>query len=307
MSVADHRHPHFHNDDRAVLRTDQRSALIVALAVNAAFLVAEVVGGVAFHSLALVADAAHMFTDVFALAIALLAVGLTTRPSTARHTFGLERAEVLGALVNGLALLAAAVWIVVESIRRIGSPTDVHGGGVLAVALVGIAVNVVSAVILRRSRGHSLNMRGAVIHMVTDAVGLAGTCVAAVAIIAADATWADPTVSLGIALLVLYSGVRLLVDTVHVLLEGTPLGMNNDAVEATLLAAPGVEAVHHVHLWSLASDVPALSAHVVVEGDVSLHDAQHIGDDLKERLAHEHGIVHATLELECHACDDEIH
>jgi cobalt-zinc-cadmium efflux system protein len=304
--VADHRHA-THDHDHALLRTDQRSALIVALTVNAAFFAAEIVGGVAFHSLALVADAAHMFTDVFALAVALVAVGLTTRPSTARHTFGLERAEVLGALVNGLALLAASVWIVVESIRRIGSPADVRGGGVLAIALVGIAVNVVSAVVLRRSRGHSLNMRGAVIHMITDAIGLAGTCVAAVAIITADANWADPTVSLGIALLVLYSGVRLLVDTVHVLLEGTPLGMSNDAVEATLLAAPGVEAVHHLHLWSLASDVPALSAHVVVEGDVSLHDAQQIGDELKERLAHEHGIVHATLELECHACDDEIH
>jgi cobalt-zinc-cadmium efflux system protein len=114
-------------------------------------------------------------------------------------------------------------------------------------------------------------------------------------------------VSIGIALLVLYAGGRLLIDTVHVLLEGTPLGMNGDDVEATLLAAPGVEAVHHLHLWSLASDVPALSAHVVVEGEVSLHDAQQIGEALKERLAHEHGIVHATLELECHACDDEIH
>jgi len=114
-------------------------------------------------------------------------------------------------------------------------------------------------------------------------------------------------VSIGIALLVLYSSGRLLTDTVHVLLEGTPHGMNGEDVEATLLAAPGVEAVHHLHLWSLASDVPALSAHVVVAGEVSLHDAQQIGEALKERLAETHGIVHATLELECHACDDEIH
>jgi cobalt-zinc-cadmium efflux system protein len=303
VSVADTRHDH----DHAVVRSGPRGALVFALIVNAVFLVGEVVGGLAFNSLALMADAAHMFTDVFALAIALLAVGLTTRPSTARHTFGLERAEVLGALVNGLALLVAGTWIIVEALRRLGSPEDVRGGGVLVVALIGIAVNGVSAIVLQRSSGSSLNMRGAVMHMVTDAIGLAGTCVAAIAVIEWDATWTDPVVSIGIALLVLYAGGRLLIDTVHVLLEGTPLGMNGDDVEATLLAAPGVEAVHHLHLWSLASDVPALSAHVVVEGEVSLHDAQQIGEALKERLAHEHGIVHATLELECHACDDEIH
>ena len=278
-----------------------------ALILNAAYLIGEVIGGIAFHSLALIADAAHMFTDVFALGIALLAVGLTTRPSTARHTFGLERAEVLGALVNGLALLVASVWIIVEALRRLGSPQDVHGGGVLVVALFGVAINGVSAIVLQRSSGSSLNMRAAVMHQVTDAIGLAGTCVAAIAILEWDATWTDPAVSIGIALLVLYSGGRLLADTVHVLLEGTPHGMNGEDVEATLLAAPGVEAVHHLHLWSLASDVPALSAHVVVAGEVSLHDAQQIGEALKERLAETHGIVHATLELECHACDDEIH
>ena len=305
MSVATRRHAHDH--DHAVVRTDQRGALVVALAVNALFFLAEIVGGLAFHSLALMADAAHMFTDVVALAVALLAIGLTRRPSTERHTFGLERAEVLGALVNGLALLAAGVWIIVEGIRRIGSPTDVSGGGVLVVASIGIVVNVASAIVLGRSQGRSLNMRGAVMHMVTDAIGLAGTCVAAIAVLVADATWADPTVSLGIAALVLYAGGRLLADTVHVLLEGTPFGMTRAEVEATLLSAPGVEAVHHLHLWSLASDVPALSAHVVVEGEVSLHDAQQIGDDLKERLVQQHGIVHATLELECHACDDDSH
>ena len=302
-AVATRRHDH----DHVVPRTEQRGALVVALTVNAVFFVSEIVGGLAFHSLALMADAAHMFTDVVALAVALLAIGLTRRPSTDRHTFGLERAEVLGALVNGLALLAAGVWIVVEGIRRIGTPTDVVGGGVLAVASIGIVVNVASAVVLGRAQGRSLNMRGAVMHMVTDAIGLACTCVAAIAVLVADATWADPTVSLGIAALVLYAGGRLLADTVHVLLEGTPFGMSGGDVEATLLSAPGVEAVHHLHLWSLASDIPALSAHVVVEGEVSLHEAQQIGDDLKERLARHHGIVHATLELECHACDDDIH
>ena len=144
-------------------------------------------------------------------------------------------------------------------------------------------------------------------HMVTDAIGLAGTFVAALAVLIWDATWADPVASLAIALLVVYSGFRLLADTVHVLLEGTPSGMDRTEVEATLLAEAGVDAVHHLHLWSLASDVPALSAHVVLAGEVSLHEAQERGDDLKHVLAAKHGIVHATLELECHACEDETH
>jgi cobalt-zinc-cadmium efflux system protein len=122
-----------------------------------------------------------------------------------------------------------------------------------------------------------------------------------------NATWADPVASLAIALLVVYSGFRLLADTVHVLLEGTPAGMDRTEVEATLLAEVGVEAVHHLHLWSLASDVPSLSAHVVLAGEVSLHEAQERGEDLKQVLATKYGIVHATLELECHACEDETH
>ena len=248
-----------------------------------------------------------MFTDVAALAIALIAVTLTSRPSTAKLTFGLERAEVLGALVNGLALLAASGWIVFEALQRLGESAEVDGGGVLIVATVGIAINLVSALVLLRSKGNSLNMRGALMHQVTDAIGLVGTVMAALAVLLWDATWADPVASLAIAALVVYSGFRLLADTVHVLLEGTPSGMDRTEVEATLLAEDGIDAVHHLHLWSLASDVPALSAHVVLAGEVSLHEAQQRGDDLKQVLALKHGIVHATLELECHPCEDDTH
>jgi cobalt-zinc-cadmium efflux system protein len=296
-----------HEHDHVALRANQRGALLLALIVNSVFLVAEIAGGIAFDSLALLADAAHMFTDVAALTIALIALMLTSRPSTARLTFGLERAEVLGALVNGITLLVASAWIVFEALQRVGDPADVQGGGVLVIAAVGIVINLGSALILLRSKGQSLNMQGALVHMVTDAIGLAGTVVAALAILLWDATWADPVASLAIALLVVYSGFRLLADTVHVLLEGTPSGMDRTEVESTLLAEEGVEAVHHLHLWSLASDVPALSAHVVLAGEVSLHEAQQRGEELKHVLATKYGIVHATLELECHACDDDVH
>ena len=298
---------HDHDHRGALDRSGQRGALRWALLANSLFLVAEVIGGVAFHSLALFADAVHLLTDVGALIIALVALRLTSRPSTERHTFGLERAEVLGALVNGLALLTASGWIVYEAARRIGASPDVDGAGVLIVATIGLVVNVVSAVALARSMGRSLNMRGAVLHMLMDAIGSAGAMGAAVAILVWDATWTDAAVSFAIALLVVWSGFRLLADTVHVLLEGTPEGMDRAAVEATLLAAADVDAVHHLHLWSLASDVPALSAHVVIRGEVSLHDAQQRGEALKELLATKHGIAHATLELECHPCEDDIH
>jgi cobalt-zinc-cadmium efflux system protein len=296
-----------HEHDHAIAREGQRGALAFALAVNVAFLIAELIGGAAFHSLALLADAAHLFTDVTALGIALLALLLASRPSTGKLTFGLERAEVLGALVSGIALLAASGWIVFEAGQRVGDPENVKGGGVLVIAAIGIVINAASALAIARNKGSSLNMRGAWLHMVTDAIGLVATCIAALAVLAWDATWADPVASVAIALLVVYSGFRLLADTVHVLLEGAPSGMDRTEVEATLLAQSGVDAVHHLHLWSLASDVPAMSAHVVLTGEVSLHEAQQRGDQLKHVLADKHGIVHATLELECHACEDDTH
>ena len=288
-------------------REMQRRALWLALAANAGFLVAEGIGGFAFRSLALLADAAHMLSDVAGLAIALVAQRLIDRPATARHSFGLQRAEVLGAQANGLTLVAVAGWIVFEAVRRIGEPADVVGGGLLVVALLGLGVNVGSAVLLARAQGRSLNMRGAFIHMAVDAAGSVAAVSAGVAVIAWGANWVDPLVSIAIAVLVLWSAWGLLRDTAHVLLEGTPRGMDPTGVEAALAADDDVEAVHHLHLWNLASDVPALSAHVVLRGAVSLHEAQASGERLKSLLGERFGIAHATLELECHSCDRASH
>lgn len=286
-----------------VTRAGQRKALWVSLLANGCFMVVEVVGGMAFHSLALLADAAHMLSDVAGLGVALVAQQLVDRRASARHTYGLQRAEVLGAQANGLTLLAVAGWVTFEAIRRIGEPTDVVGGGLLAVAIVGLAVNLGSAVMLARAGGRSLNMRGAFVHMAVDAAGSVAAIAAGVAVLVWDATWFDPAVSIVIAALVLWSAWGLLRDTTQVLLEGTPRGMHPDDVEAALAGCDDVEAVHHLHLWNLASDVPALSAHVVLRGEVTLHDAQQSGDRLKALLEDRFGIEHATLELECHPCD----
>jgi cobalt-zinc-cadmium efflux system protein len=296
-----------HDHSPAGARTTQRRALFIVLGVNAVFMVVELVGGIAFHSLALLADAAHMLSDVAGLAIALVAQRLMIRPATARHSFGLQRAEVLGAQANALVLLAVSGWIVVEAIRRIGDPADVAGRGLVLVAALGLAVNVASAMVLARARSHApnLNVRGAFLHMVADAAGSAGAIVAGVAVLAWGADWFDPLVSIVIAALVIWSAWGLLRDATHVLLEGTPPGTSPLDVERALSADADVDAVHHLHLWNLASDTPALSAHVVLRGDVSLHDAQARGDELKHMLAERFGIMHATLELECHACDPE--
>jgi cobalt-zinc-cadmium efflux system protein len=294
-----HDHDHLY-----VRRSRHRRLLWVVLALNAGFLIAEVVGGIVFNSLSLLADAAHMATDVTGLAIAMVAQGLITRPPSDRHSFGLQRAEVLGAAINGLLLVGTSVWIVVEAVRRLDNPPEVVGGGLLVIAVLGLAVNLGSAAVLARSRKDNLNMRGAFIHMMADAAGSVGVIIAAVAVLTVNATWVDPAMSLLIAMLVAWSAWGLLRDATHVLMEGVPRNLDPEDVVSTVSATEGVQEVHHLHLWSLASDVAALSAHVVVADNPSVHDAQAVTDDIRRRLSADHGIAHATIELECHPCDD---
>jgi cobalt-zinc-cadmium efflux system protein len=294
---------HGHRHGRSPTREEQRRALWIALVANAVFMVAEVAGGLAFHSLALLADAAHMLSDVAALAIALVAQRLLERPASARHTFGLQRAEVLGAQANGVLLLGVSAWIIYEAIMRAARPVEVMGPGLLGVASLGLAVNVGSAILLARSRSASLNMAGAYLHMVLDSIGSLGAIAAGVAVVAWQAYVADPVLSVAIAALVIWSAWRLLSDTAHVLMEGTPRGLDVAEVEQALEDQRHVEAVHALHLWSLASDTPALSAHVVLRGLSTLHEAQLTGERLKVMLAERFGVQQATLELECHDCD----
>lgn len=287
-------------------RSAQRRALWIALIANGGFMVVEVVGGLAFGSLALLADAAHMASDVAGLAVALVAQRLVERPASARHTFGLERAEVLGALGNAVLLLGTAAYVFVEAAGRLSQPVEVEGAGLLAVATLGLLVNVGSAVLLARTGGRSLNVRAATTHLAADALGSVGAILAGVAVVTIGATWVDPLVSVLIGVLVLVAAWRLLRDTLHVLLEGAPAHLDPSAVEEALLAGLDVRSVHHLHLWNIASDTPALSAHVVLTGGMGLHDAQRRADALKADLERRFGIAHSTLELECHRCEEPV-
>jgi cobalt-zinc-cadmium efflux system protein len=286
-----------HGRDR---RAGQRSALGLVLAANAALMLGELASAVAFHSLALVADAVHRLSDVSGLIIALVALRLIERPATGRHSFGLQRAEVLAAQANSLILLGASGWVLYEAVRRMIHPVHVSGGGLLLVASLGLVVSLTSAWVLRRRRADSLNMRAAFLHMAADAAGSLGAMIAGAVILVADVHRADPAASMLISAFVILAGWRLLRDTAHVLLEGVPRGLDLEAVDLALRRAEGVRSVHHLHVWNLASDVPALSAHVVLADALSMHDAQIQGEALKTVLAERFGIEHATLELECH-------
>jgi cobalt-zinc-cadmium efflux system protein len=285
-----------------------RRALLIALGANAVFFVVELVGGFAFGSLALLADAAHMVSDVVALSLAFAALVLAQRPPTDRHTYGFARAEVLVAQANGMLLIVGAIAVAVEAARRIDTPHAVSAAGVLVVGGMGLVVNLGSALALRPHAHESLNMRGALWHLVADALGSFAVVVAAAGVALWGADRLDPIASLVIAVLVVAGAWRLVRDATRVLLEAVPAGLDVAAVRAALEHEPGVDAVHHLHLWTIGSAHPALSAHVVLGGEWSLHDAQERAGALKQLLAARFGIEHATLEIECHACvDDDAH
>ena len=290
-----HEHGHGHGHGTG-------SVLAWALGANSVLLVVQVLGVLAFASLALAADAVHQGSDVLALTIAVVAIAVSRRTASGRYSYGLRRAEVMGALVNAVLLLAAAGWIVVEATRRIGDAPDVDGWGVAVVALAGLAVNGGSAWLLGRTGDRSLNVQGAALHLLGDAAGSFGALVAGLSMVLWDAAWVDPAVSYLIAALLLWSGVGLIRRTTRILLEGAPGGIDVDGLSALMTAHEQVDDVHHLHVWAVDSTLVALSAHVVVAAD-TLHDAQIVAAELEARLA-EQGVAHATLALECHPCED---
>ncbi len=285
----------------------RRRALIGALAANAALFVIQLVAALAFGSLALLADTAHLATDVAALGLALVALVLSSRPASGRTTYGWERAEVLAALANAVLLVAASAWIIWEAIDRFNSPHTVDGAGVAIIGGVGLVVNAYSAFAIARVSGENLNLRGAFLHLASDAVGSLGVIIAGVVVAITGSTWIDPAISLAITALVLAATVSLVRDATSVLLERAPRDVDTAAIEAAICAEPEVEAVHHLHVWSLGSERAALSAHVVITGDPTLHDAQLVGNRIHALVNEQFGIGHATIELECHDCDDVVH
>lgn len=284
-------HAHAHGDSRA----KSKRALGLTLALTSAFFVAEVIGGILTGSLALLADAAHMLSDSVSLALALFAVWLAQRPSTPQRTFGLNRAEILAALANGVTLVAISIWIWVEAIRRLDEPGDIVGGWMLVVAVAGLFVNGAAIAILHRVGEHSLNVTAAMRHVIADFLGSIGVIVAALIIVVTGWEYADPIVSIFIGILVLASSWTILRDTTQILLEGAPPGIDVSEVGREMASVPGVVEVHDLHVWMITSGFPALAAHVMVASDDDCHLKRL---EVAEMLRSRFGIDHATLQMD---------
>lgn len=279
-------------------RTANRSRLGVVLALAAAYMVAEAVGGWLANSLALLADAGHMLSDVAALALSMFAMWIARRPPTARRTYGHHRTEILAALVNAATLAAISLLIFVEAYQRIRQPPDVQGGLVMGIAAGGLLVNLIGLWILNAGRNESLNVRGAWLHVLTDALGSVGAILGGAAVWAFGWPWADPAVSVVIGLLVIFSSWNLLKETVSILMEGAPRSIDADAVREEMASLPGVTKVHDVHVWSITSGMVVLSGHVQTAGERDLRACGTLLTELRTRLHDRFGIDHVTIQVE---------
>jgi cobalt-zinc-cadmium efflux system protein len=297
---AGHDHGHAHGAPRAGTATAAyRGRLRVALAITLTVMVVEIFGGVLADSLALVADAAHMATDALGLGMALLAIHFAARPPSETRTFGYARAEILAALANCLLLLVVGGYVLVEAVQRFITPADTHGGLTIAFGVFGLVANTVSLTLLMRGQKDSLNVRGAFLEVAADALGSVAVIVAAVVIMTTGWQAADPIASIAIALMIVPRTWKLLQETLDVLLEAAPKGVDMADVRAHILALDGVEDVHDLHAWTITSGMPVLSAHVVVSSDV-LNAIGHekMLHELQGCLGVHFDVEHCTFQLE---------
>ena len=272
-----------------------RRYLAIALGLIVGFLVFEVVMAFVGHSLALLADAGHMLTDAGALAASLLAFRLARRPAAGIWTFGFRRAEVLSAQANGITLLVVSALVAFEAITRLVHPVRVHGGIVIAVAAVGVAVNIAATWVIAQGNRESINVKGAFAHIVTDLYAFIGTLVAGIVIIFTGSSAPTPIASLIVVGLMLHAAWRLLRETGRILLEAAPEGYAPGEIVAAITALPGVDSVHDVHVWLITSGFPALSAHVLVRRPDNCHQVRR---ELEQLLAERFGLDHTTLQVD---------
>jgi cobalt-zinc-cadmium efflux system protein len=291
MVAVAHAHGHHHG----VAADADRGKLTIALALIVGFMAVEVVAGIAAHSLALLSDAAHMLTDAGAIALSLVAMRLAQRPARGSMTYGLVRSEILAAAVNGTTLLVLAVLVCYEGVRRLIDPPATQGGVVLAVALVGVAVNLGATLVLSRANRQSLNVEGAYQHILTDLAAFVATAIAGGVILATGFHRADGIASLLVAAIMLRAAYGLLRDSGRIFLEAAPEGLDPGAIGRALVDTAGIVEVHDLHVWEVTSGFPSLSAHVTVGVDTDCHAARAAA----ERMLHDRfGIEHTTLQVD---------
>jgi cobalt-zinc-cadmium efflux system protein len=299
-----HAHGHHHHHQGAAGSAPE-GRLFAALLLTVAFMIVEAVAGWLAHSLALVSDAGHMLADAGALALALTAQRVASRPRTLVRTYGYRRAETLAALGNGLALALTAVWVIKEAIERWGAPTAVDAWTVLTVAAGGFAVNLIAAWLLSRGQdGHNANTRAALAHVASDALGSVSAMGAAVVVLVFGWTRADAVAGFVISGLILWGAFRLMAQTVGVLMESVPAGVELADLERTILATPGVKEVHDLHAWTISDGFDAVTVHVVLDG--SAHGTD-VAADVGERIRREHHVSHVTVQPEAPHLPSDLH
>ena len=279
-----------------------RLGLVLTLAV----LLIEFAGGLFSHSLALLSDAGHVLTDVFALGLAWFAVEQSKRPADQRRTYGYQRVSILAALLNAITLIVIVLAIAIEAVRRLMDPAPVQGGLVIATALVAIAINAF-VILTLRGDGDNLNLRAAMLHLTGDVAASVGVVIAGAVILLTGWLPIDPLLSLAIAALIAYGAWGIVRETVNLLLEGTPREVDLAAVRTEITGTKLVTGVHDLHVWALSSDELALSCHIVID-DTSLGDAEHVVRDLESKLCDRFAIGHTTIQVEsCHPCGEINH
>ena len=281
--------------------TNTGSRFLLSIGLTLAILIAEVVGGLWTGSLALLSDSAHVFMDMFALGLSYLAIRAAALPANDRHTYGYHRMQVLAALANGATLLLISFEILRDAINRFQNPEPVKAGPMLVIAILGLVVNIIVALVLREHDHEDLNARAAFLHVLGDALASVGVIGAGIAILITGQEWIDPLVSVLISLLILVSSGRLLKETVHILAEGIPEGMTASDVAETMKAVPGVAEVHDLHIWTVSPGYVALSAHVILEDQI-LSQTEGIMEELKGKLDTQYEIEHTTIQFECANC-----
>lgn len=293
-----HGHDHNHCHDR---RADSLAGLRWTLLITAAYMVVEFVGGFWSGSLALVSDAGHMLTDVLAIGLSLFAIKFASTPANGKKTYGFYRLEILAALANGVTLILLSGYIFFEAWQRFRAPAEIKSTMMIAVALVGLAVNVAGFLILRASSKHNLNVRGAFLHIVGDLLSSVAVVIGGVIIRLTGWTMIDPALGVLIALVILKGAYDLIKESVDILLEAAPGGIEAARVEAALVGIAGIRAVHHLHIWSLTSGIHALSAHVQIDDQLT-SDSDKLLHAVNGLLRDRFGIVHSTVQFECETC-----
>lgn len=294
MMAHGHNHDHTHGANKKVL--------MVSFLIITSYMVIEAIGGFLTNSLALLSDAGHMLSDSISLAIALIAFKLAEKAANHSKTYGYKRFEILASVINGVTLIAVALYIFYEALERFANPPEVATTGMLIISVIGLAVNILVAWIMMRGGDtqENLNMRGAYLHVLSDMLGSVGAITAALLMIFFGWGWADPAASVIVAVLVLRSGYFVTKAAVHVLMEGTPQNIDVDDILETINKTNGIQGIHDLHIWSITSGLNALSCHAVVDNRLTIAESEQMLHIIEHSLEHK-GISHVTIQLETNA------